>query len=86
MKIAWLLLIRLSWKRRRRSFVQKMKALGCESALVITDELAENLFLASRNLPSALAVEVNKADPVSLIRFPRVVNDEGPRLSLRDSG
>ena len=58
---------------KTKLFVQKMKALGCESALVITDELAENLFLASRNLPSVLVVEVNEADPVSLIRFPRVV-------------
>ena len=58
---------------KTKLFVQKMKALGCESALVITDELVENLFLASRNLPSVLVVEVNEADPVSLIRFPRVV-------------
>ncbi len=58
---------------KTKLFVQKMKALGCESALVITDELAENLFLASRNLPSVLVVEVNEAVPVSLIRFPRVV-------------
>ena len=58
---------------KTKFFVQKMKAFGCESALVITDELAENLFLASRNLPSVLVVEVNEADPVSLIRFPRVV-------------
>ena len=62
---------------KTKLFVQKMKALGCESALVITDQLEENLFLASRNVPSVLVVEVNEADPVSLIRFPRVVMTKG---------
>ena len=62
---------------KTKLFVQKMKALGCESALVITDQLEENLFLASRNVPSVLVVEVNEADPVSLIRFPRVVLTKG---------
>ena len=62
---------------KTKLFVQKMNALGCESALVITDQLEENLFLASRNVPSVLVVEVNEADPVSLIRFPRVVMTKG---------
>lgn len=62
---------------KTKLFVQKMKALGCESALVITDQLEENLFLSSRNVPSVLVVEVNEADPVSLIRFPRVVMTKG---------
>lgn len=62
---------------KTKLFVQKMKALGCESALVVTDQLEENLFLASRNVPSVLVVEVNEADPVSLIRFPRVVMTKG---------
>ena len=62
---------------KTKLFVQKMKALGCESALVITDNLDENLFLSSRNLPNVLVVEVNEADPVSLIRFPRVLMTKG---------
>ena len=62
---------------KTKLFVQKMKALGCESAVVITDQLEGNLFLASRNVPSVLVVEVNEADPVSLIRFPRVVMTKG---------
>lgn len=62
---------------KTKLFVQKMKALGCESALVITDNLDENVFLASRNLPDVLVVEVNEADPVSLIRFPKVLMTKG---------
>ena len=44
-----------------------------DSVLVITDSLDENVFLASRNLPNVLVLEVNEADPVSLIRFPKVL-------------
>ena len=52
---------------------QKIKGMGYDSVLVITDNLDENVFLASRNLPNVLVVEVNEADPVSLIRFPKVL-------------
>lgn len=62
---------------KTKLFVQKMKALGCESALVITESLDENVFLASRNLPNTLVVEVSEADPVSLIRFPKVLMTKG---------
>ena len=52
---------------------QKLKGLGIESALVITDSLDDNLLLAARNLPNILVVEPQEADPVSLIRFPKVI-------------
>ncbi len=52
---------------------QKLKGLGIESALVITDSLDDNLLLAARNLPNVLVVEPQEADPVSLIRFPKVI-------------
>jgi large subunit ribosomal protein L4 len=47
--------------------------MGLDSVLVITDERDENLYLSSRNLPNVLVVQVHEADPVSLIRFPRVL-------------
>ena len=52
---------------------QKLKGLGLDSVLVITDILDDNLLLAARNLPNVLVVEPQEADPVSLIRFPKVV-------------
>ncbi|MBI4741753.1 MAG: 50S ribosomal protein L4 [Betaproteobacteria bacterium] len=58
---------------KTKLFVQKIKGMGYDSVLVITDGLDENIFLASRNLPNVLVVEVNEADPVSLIRFPKVL-------------
>ncbi|MEI7614428.1 MAG: 50S ribosomal protein L4 [Betaproteobacteria bacterium] len=58
---------------KTKLFAQKIKGMGYDSVLVITDNLDENVFLASRNLPNVLVVEVNEADPVSLIRFPKVL-------------
>ncbi|HTY02372.1 MAG TPA: 50S ribosomal protein L4 [Rhodocyclaceae bacterium] len=52
---------------------QKLKGLGLDSVLVITDNLDDNLALASRNLPNVLVLEAHQADPVSLVRFPKVL-------------
>ena len=62
---------------KTKLFASKMKAMGFESVLVITDSLDENVYLASRNHPNVLVVEVNEADPVSLIRFPKVLMTKG---------
>ena len=58
---------------KTKLFLTKIKSMGFESVLVVTDELEENVFLASRNLPNVLVVEVQQADPVSLVRFPKVL-------------
>jgi large subunit ribosomal protein L4 len=52
---------------------QKLKGMGLDSVLVITDNLEENLFLASRNLPGVLIVEPNQADPVSLVFYKKIL-------------
>ena len=52
---------------------QKLKGMGLESVLLITDNLDDNLMLASRNLPNVLVLEAQHADPVSLVRFPKVL-------------
>ena len=51
----------------------KLKGMGLESVLVITDELDENLFLSSRNLHNVLVLEAHETDPVSLIRYGKVL-------------
>ena len=58
---------------KTKLFVEKLKGFGLESVLVITDKLDENLFLASRNLFNVLVLEPQEADPVSLVRFPKVL-------------
>ena len=59
---------------KTKLFAQKIKGLGLgDRLLVITDTLDENLYLASRNLPTVLVLEAQEADPVSLVRFPNVL-------------
>ncbi|MBK5104960.1 MAG: 50S ribosomal protein L4 [Burkholderiales bacterium] len=59
---------------KTKLFLQKVKDMGVsDSLLLITDELEENLLLASRNLPNVLVLEVAEADPVSLIRYQNVI-------------
>jgi len=52
---------------------QKLKGMGLESVLVITDSLDDNLLLASRNLPNVLVCEPRHADPLSLVFFKKVL-------------
>jgi large subunit ribosomal protein L4 len=40
---------------------------------VIADEVDENLYLASRNLPNVLVVEPRYADPLSLVHYKKVL-------------
>ena len=62
---------------KTRLLSQKLKGMGLDSVLVITDEIDENLFLSSRNLHQVLVLEVSEADPVSLVRFPKVLMTRG---------
>lgn len=59
---------------KTKMLADKIKALGINGRLlIITDELDNNLYLASRNLPNVLVLEPQQADPVSLVRFPNVI-------------
>ena len=52
----------------------KLNDLGCDrGALIVTEELDANVFLAARNIPYVTAVDVAGVDPVSLIGFDKVV-------------
>ena len=58
---------------KTKPLAAKLKAMGLESVLIITDTLDENLYLASRNLKNVMVVEPRYADPLSLIHFKKVV-------------
>ena len=50
-----------------------LAGLGAQDVLILTDKLDDNLYLASRNLPNVLVLEARHADPVSLMRYERVL-------------
>ncbi|APR04606.1 50S ribosomal protein L4 [Thauera chlorobenzoica] len=70
---------------KTRLLSQKLKGMGLDSVLVITDAIDENLFLSSRNLHQVLVLEVNEADPVSLVRFPKVLVTKGALAKMEEA-
>ncbi|EPZ15880.1 50S ribosomal protein L4 [Thauera terpenica 58Eu] len=70
---------------KTRLLSQKLKGMGLESVLVITEEIDENLFLSSRNLHHVLVLSVSEADPVSLVRFPKVLVTKGALAKMEEA-
>jgi large subunit ribosomal protein L4 len=58
---------------KTKLLAQKVKSMGFEGVLVITDAIDENLMLSSRNLPNIEIMDVRHANPVSLVRFPSIL-------------
>lgn len=69
---------------KTKRLAQKLKTMGIESALVVSEAVDENLYLASRNLPNVSVLDVRYADPVSLVRFGRVVLTKGAVAELEE--
>ena len=58
---------------KTKGLASKFKAMNLDSVLVITDEVDENLYLASRNLGNVLVVEPRYVDPLSLVYYKKVL-------------
>jgi large subunit ribosomal protein L4 len=69
---------------KTRLLAQKFKAMGLESVLVISDQIDENLALASRNLANVMVVEPRYADPMSLVFFKKVLVTKGAIEQLKE--
>ncbi len=62
----------------------KFKAMNLESVMVISDEVDDNLYLASRNLANVLVVEARYADPLSLVHYKKVLVTKGAMDKLKE--
>jgi large subunit ribosomal protein L4 len=62
----------------------KLKAMNLDHVMVIADQIDENLFLASRNLPNVLVVEPRFADPLSLVFYKKIVVTKGAIDKLQE--
>jgi large subunit ribosomal protein L4 len=58
---------------KTKEFVKKTRDLNLKSALFVTHQLDENIYLSSRNLADFFVLEFHQIDPYSLLRFPTVV-------------
>jgi large subunit ribosomal protein L4 len=52
---------------------QKVKAMGFDEVLVLTDEVDQNLRLSARNLANVQVMSVRNANPLALVRSARVL-------------
>jgi large subunit ribosomal protein L4 len=62
---------------KTKQLAQKVKGMGMDNVLIITDNLDQNLVLSARNLVNVLVVEPGQADPVSLLRFSNTLITKG---------
>jgi large subunit ribosomal protein L4 len=58
---------------KTKGLVAKLAQFGLSEALIVTEEVSENLYLASRNLYKVDVCDTAALDPVSLINFDKVV-------------
>jgi large subunit ribosomal protein L4 len=58
---------------KTKLLAQKVKSMGFEEVLVITDEVDPNLELSSRNLRNVVVIAARQTNPLALVRFPHVL-------------
>ena len=58
---------------KTKAFSAKLQDLGLSNALIVSDSVEQNLYLASRNIPHVDVRDVAGIDPVSLVAFDKVV-------------
>ena len=58
---------------KTKSLVQKLAQFDLTQALIISEEVNQNLYLASRNLYKVEVRDVQGVDPVSLVGFDKIV-------------
>ena len=58
---------------KTKLLAQKVKAMGFDEVLVLTEEVDQNLALSSRNLEHVQVMAVRNANPVALVRSEKVL-------------
>ncbi len=58
---------------KTKLLVEALKGFGVENVLIVSGEVDQNLYLASRNLHKVDVRDVDGVDPVSLIAFDKVI-------------
>ncbi|MEK9712027.1 MAG: 50S ribosomal protein L4 [Thalassolituus sp.] len=58
---------------KTKDFVKKLNELELKNVLIVSDDVDEKLYLASRNVPHVGVTEATNIDPVSLIAFEKIL-------------
>lgn len=70
---------------KTKDLLAKTKALGVSNALIVTENAAGNVDLASRNLYDISATDAAHINPAALLRFEKVVISEDSVRKLEES-
>lgn len=62
----------------------KLEEIGVNNALILTDGLDSNVYLAARNIPHIQVMDIAIVDPVSLVRQEYVVIDQAALKKLEE--
>lgn len=69
---------------KTKELLRKLNELGVSDALIVTDGLDEDLFLAARNLANVDVMTAQEVDPVSMIAFDNLIATEGAIRKLEE--
>lgn len=69
---------------KTKDFITKMNELDLKNALIVMNEVGEHEYFASRNLIQYDICDVTSLDPVSLLRFEKVLITEDAIKSLEE--
>lgn len=58
---------------KTKDLIAKLNNLGTNNVMIVTEDVSDNLFLSARNLHQVGICDANNIDPVSLIRFEKVI-------------
>lgn len=69
---------------KTKMLAQKVKDMGFDEVLVLTDEVDQNLLLSARNLANVQVMSVRNANPLALVRSARVLLTRGGLAKLEE--
>lgn len=58
---------------KTKELAAKLNTLGCNNALIVTQDFDQNIYLSARNLVNIEYCDVQHINPVSLIRYDKVI-------------
>lgn len=58
---------------RTKLMKEKLAELGIDRALILMDDVTENVWLSCRNIPKIQILDVEGVDPVSLVRHTKII-------------
>ena len=72
-------------ERKTKAMADTLGKLGLDDALIVTEELNEDLYYSVRNIPKIDAIDVEGVNPVNLIRYEKVLMTQGALKKIEES-